>query len=131
LYGWFRPSAIIPWELPWGLPRFLLTPLPWRLAETNEFQFLPSVLHLFFILPALAVVPLLWARGGAARLMLVHGALVVLLYAVVPDLQGSRQRYQIAHLFAWAQFHALWTLARWASGQVAARSGGVKNPKVV
>src|SRR5690606_33874032 len=72
---WFKP-----WELPWGLPRFLLTPLPWRLVEQNEFLFLPSALHLLFILPALAVIPLLWARGGAARLLLIHGALVVLLY---------------------------------------------------
>lgn len=121
--SWLQPQTLL-----WGLPRFFLTPLPWNLTESSAYLFIPSLLHLLLILPALAAVPFLWARGGAARFLLVYGAVIMLLYSVTPDLQGVRHRAQIAFLFAWLQFHALWMLFHYAA---AAGRGQVPSPQLV
>lgn len=97
-----------------GVPRFLLTPLPWNLSPGYEFLAWPAWLHLLLLVPALLAIPSLRGKSSGARLLLMYLGVVVLAYAVIPDLQGPRQRFQIFFLFAWMQFHALRGFARHA-----------------
>ena len=98
-----------------GLPRFLMTPLPWNLTPGYEFLLLPSALHLLLLLPALAVIPRLWQEHPHSRLLLLYFAVALASYAIVPSLQGVRQRFQVGFVLAWLQFHALWMLLRHAA----------------
>jgi hypothetical protein len=93
-----------------GLPRFLMTPLPWNLTPGYEFLLIPSALHLLLLLPALAVAPRLWHDYPQSRLLLLYLAVALALYAFVPGLQGVRQRFQMGFVLAWLQFHALWSM---------------------
>jgi hypothetical protein len=106
-----------------GLPRFLMTPLPWNLTPGYEFLLLPSALHLLLLLPALAVIPRLWREHPHSRLMLLYFAVALASYAIAPSLQGVRQRFQVGFVLAWLQFHALWRLMGHAAlpGKSAAR----------
>lgn len=114
-----------------GLPRFLMTPLPWNLTPGYEFLLLPSALHLLLLFPALAVAPRVWNEYPRARLLLLYLAVAVAAYAIVPSLQGVRQRFQVGFVLAWLQFHALWTLLRHAALPAKARaSADAESPPV-
>lgn len=112
--AWISAGAPEAMALPFGIVRFLATPLPWRLSPDYAFLFLPSLWHVLLLVPALLAVPWLWRSSPAARLALLYLAIVILFYAVTPSLQGPRQRLQAGFAFAWLQFHALWTLGRYA-----------------
>lgn len=106
--GWIQlsPAAMV-----FGLVRFALTPQPWAIEPAYAFLLLPSMLHWLFFLPSLAGGVLLWRRSRATALLLLYLAVVVLFYAVVPELQGPRQRLQVAFALIWMQFHALYIAA--------------------
>lgn len=109
--------------MPFGALRFLATPLPWKLSPEYAFLFVPSLLHVLLLVPALLAVPWLWRASPAARLALLYLAVVILFYAAVPALQGPRQRLQAGFAFVWLQFHALWTLGRYAAGDLRSPGG--------
>jgi hypothetical protein len=102
------------------LPRFVVTPLPWNIQPGYEFLLLPSIFHLLLLVPALAVLPQLW-RSPAGRFVVLYLIAALLLYALVPVLQGVRQRFQVGFVFVWLQFHALWALLRHAAHPEPAR----------
>jgi hypothetical protein len=117
-FGWWRSDLVLntlrqadPLAAAYGALRFFLTPLPWNLATGYGFLLAPSILHLLLLGPALMAAYLLWNRP-AARFLFVYFAVTMLFYALVPDLQGSRQRLQAGFVIIWLQFHALWTLVR-------------------
>jgi hypothetical protein len=66
------------------------------------------------IVPALLAIPLLRVYPGSG-FMLAYLVLTILLYAIVPGLQGTRQRFQAEFVIIWLQYHALWTLFRRAT----------------
>jgi hypothetical protein len=105
----------------YGAFRFFLTPLPWNLAPGYGFLLAPAMLHLLCLPLALAAAYLLWNRPGA-RFLIVYLAVTMLFYALVPELQGSRQRLQAGFVLIWLQYHGLWTLARRASTTAASLS---------
>jgi hypothetical protein len=107
-------GRIHPAEIFWGLPQFLLTPLPWNLSAGYEFLLIPSLLHLLFIVPVLIVLPRLWKQSPPARILLTYLFLVVLAFSMVPENRGIRQRQMAGFVFIWMQFHVLWRLARYA-----------------
>jgi len=96
-----------------GLPQFLLTPLPWKLSPGYEFLFLPAALHLILLAPALLAIPSLWKRAGHARLLIVYLIVVLVVFAVLPENRGIRQRQMAGFVFVWLQFHALAAFARY------------------
>jgi hypothetical protein len=93
-----------------GTARFVLTPLPWSVLEGYSYLTIPSILHMLFIIPAAFAAASLWRQVPMARLYLIYFVIVVALYAITEDLQGPRQRFQIAFIFTWIQFHFLWSL---------------------
>jgi hypothetical protein len=103
-----------PAEFLWGAPQFLLTPLPWNLSAGYEFLLIPALLHLFLIVPALAVIPALWKQGPHTRILFLYLLLVIVAFSIVPDNRGVRQRQMTGFVLIWLQFHALWVFARYA-----------------
>ena len=93
-----------------GTARMLGTPLPWNLVEEYSFLLLSSILHLLFLIPAIWGMWVLWRNYPMARLYIIYSMIIIVLYAVVEILMGPRHRFQIAFVFAWAQFHFLWML---------------------
>ncbi|HTM54322.1 MAG TPA: hypothetical protein VL175_09850 [Pirellulales bacterium] len=88
--------------------RFSLTPIPWNVDEVYGYLTIPTTLHWVFFLPALCGAAWLWRESRAARLALIYLACLVGLYAITEELLGPRQRFQVAFVFAWAQFHFAW-----------------------
>ena len=93
-----------------GSIRFTLTPLPWSILDGYSFLTIPAILHSLFLIPALTAAYALWRKVPMARLYLIYLGVIVFLYAITQDLQGPRQRFQVAFIFAWIQFHFLWSL---------------------
>jgi hypothetical protein len=94
----------------YGAVRFSLTPMPWNIEEIYAYLWLPTVLHWLFFIPALIGAACLWSESKHTRLFLIYWLCLIGLYAVTEQLLGPRQRFQVAFVFAWAQFHFLWKL---------------------
>jgi hypothetical protein len=107
-------SAII-----YGPIHLLLTPQPWWISPEYSFLLLPSVLHWLLLLPALFGGWMLWRRSREAALLLIYLVIVLLLYGIIPELQGPRHRFQVAFIIAWVQFHFFWVMVREAVSQAA------------
>jgi hypothetical protein len=103
-----REEAVTVGSLLYGAVRFSLTPLPWSVLPMYSYLTIPSMLHFLFALPVLFAAHGLWRSSKGARLWLIYTGVLILFYAFADELQGPRQRYQIDHIFAWAQFHFLW-----------------------
>lgn len=97
-----------------GLFRFPLTPQPWSIENNYSFLLLPSIFHWILFVPMLFAGWILWRRSRLTRLILIYLIVVVFFYAIVPELQGPRQRFQLTFIIAWMQFHFLWIVARGA-----------------
>jgi len=89
-----------------GIPRMLLTPIPFHTTEHYAFLDLPQVFH-WAMLPALAYgVYRVWRRATfTARFMVLYFLAMILLYGMFENLQGSRHRYQLDGLVALFQFY--------------------------
>ncbi|MEZ3115668.1 hypothetical protein RYH80_07030 [Halobaculum sp. MBLA0147] len=98
-----------------GLIRFTLTPQPWSIAPNYWFLQLPAVLHWLFLIPALYGAGRLFIRRKTARILLSYLLVVVVFYSLLPDLWGVRHRYQTVFVWAWIQFHFLWTVGSMVS----------------
>jgi hypothetical protein len=127
-------AGVSPLEALYGVGRFLATPLPWNLEESYGYLAVSSFMHVLFMIPALTTAPYLWRRHRDAPLLFIYLAVVVIFYALVPMLQGPRQRLQVDFVFVWMQFHVLWALARYAAGPApgsAARGAGAVPPAAI
>lgn len=96
--------------LPFGLFLILLTPQPGNISPAYTFEILSGWTNLLMFGPMLVGGYALWRRGGATRLPLVYMILTILFYAVVQELAGPRQRYQLVPIYAWLQFHPFWMI---------------------
>ena len=94
----------------YGAIRFTLTPIPWNVDPVYEYLVIPTSLHWLAFIPALIGAGFLWTESKHARLFFIYLACLVGLYAITEDLLGPRQRFQVAFLFAWAQFHFAWKM---------------------
>ncbi len=94
----------------YGVVRFSLTPIPWNVEPVYEYLVIPTSLHWLSFIPALVGAGYLWGESKYARVFFIYLACLVGLYAITEDLLGPRQRFQVAFLFAWAQFHFAWKL---------------------
>lgn len=107
------PAPPSPVEFLAGWMQFLVTPLPWNLSDGYGFLFLPASLHLLLLVPALLAIPSLWKRDSSLRFLFVYLLLVTLMFALVPDNRGIRQRQMVDFLFVLMQFSALRGLLRY------------------
>lgn len=107
----------------YGVVRFTLTPIPWNVEHVYEYLVIPTSLHWLTFIPALIGAGYLWGESKYARMFLIYLACLVGLYAVTEVLLGTRQRFQVAFLFAWAQFHFAWKM------MPASVDAAVRNPK--
>ncbi len=92
----------------YGPIRMALTPQPWRISPEYSFLLIPSILHWFFFLPCLAAAVSLWRKNQVFRLASIIAIICIIFRGLVPDLLGPRQRFPVAWVFAWLQFHAIW-----------------------
>lgn len=90
-----------------GVVRYLLTPRPWSLEDEYSFLLVSSLVHWIMLLPAVLMIPRLWRGGDAGKLSLLFLAVVSAFFAIVPELQGPRHRFQIYFVFIWLQGAAL------------------------
>src|SRR5207247_2658736 len=88
--------------------RALLTPRPWNIEQEYMFLLVPSIFHWALILPTLIGAVLLWKRSRFERMLIIYLALVILLCSFVPEVQGPRQRFQVAFILARMQFEFFW-----------------------
>jgi hypothetical protein len=90
----------------YGIPRMLLTPIPFHTTEHYAFLDLPQVFH-WAMLPALAYGAYrMWRLGTiTARFVVLYFLLMLGLYGMFGELQGPRHRYQFDGLIALFQFY--------------------------
>lgn len=103
----FAPSSV-----GFGFLRMLLTPRPWGISETDSFLVLPSIIYLGLLVPAILGGIGVYGLNFECRFFIVFLFAILLFYAFFPDLQGPRQRLQVATIIAWLQFHGLLLLLR-------------------
>lgn len=112
LQGLTAMEYVYPRFFPFGFARMLFTPKPWDVAPSYSFLVVPSVLHWIAFIPAVIGGGKLYLRSHRARMFLIYLVVILGFYAVVPELQGPRHRYQVSFVFAWMQFHFLWLVSR-------------------
>ena len=74
------------------------------------FLLVPSIFHWALILPSFIGAVLLWRRSRFERLLIIYLVLVIFLCSFVPEVQGPRQRFQVAFILARMQFEFFWNL---------------------
>jgi predicted membrane chloride channel (bestrophin family) len=95
-----------------GLPRFLLTPVPFRTEPAYAFLDAAAALHwllLPFVFVGLAAV--IARPTPFSRVLVAYLAVFTTLYAVYGELQGPRHRVQLDFAFALLQFIGVWHFA--------------------
>jgi len=102
-YGRLQAALVNPL---YGIPRMLLTPIPFHATEHYAFLDLPQVFH-WMMLPALAYgMYRIWRRSTlTARFVVLYSLAMLLLYGMYGELQGPRHRYQLDGIFALFQFY--------------------------
>ena len=95
----------------YGFCVIVLSPLPWQQVR-EDFWILgiAAGFHLLFLLPSAYGAWQLWQTSRMFRLFIIYLVVVLSFYAIVEDLRGSRQRFQLSFIFAWLQFQFLWSL---------------------
>lgn len=87
-----------------GFPRYLLTPLPFNVAEGGEFQTLASFLHWLFI--PIFIIGLFYSIKNQSiyvRFIVVYLVILSLFYGSFLELQGPRHRIQIHFILIYFQ----------------------------
>jgi len=96
-----------------GIPRLLLTPIPFHIDENYQFIFFSSFLHWLTFPFALLGMYLSFKTNNKYFLMLfVYFSILVLFYGTYAELQGPRHRVQITFIFALYQFLGLLYVVR-------------------
>jgi hypothetical protein len=91
--------------------RFMLMPQFWTVLSPGEdFIEIPQFFHWIMFVPMVCGFFFLGRKNPRFRLMILYFGAIVLFYAMVPELQGVRQRFQLTGIIAWGQFHALFLL---------------------
>jgi hypothetical protein len=129
--GYQLLESFSPFEICYGIGRFVLTPQPWDVEAEKSFLFLPATLHWLMILPATAGGLMLWLESRVTRVILVYTAILIVLYALAEEIQGPRQRLQLSFVFAWAQMHFLWRWTHAPASNVASPPAGARLRKPV
>ncbi|WBA17146.1 hypothetical protein [Salinivibrio kushneri] len=90
----------------YGIPRIILTPIPFNTTVHYSFLDVPQVFHWTLIIPMIYGVIRLWRNTHfTARFMVIYFLLMILLYGMYGELQGPRHRYQLDGLIALFQFY--------------------------
>jgi len=113
------PSTIVT-----GAIRMILTPQPWSIDPKYSFLLIPSIFHLFFIVPMLVGGCVLWVRSKKARFFIIYFLISILLYASFDELQGPRHRVQLLMVIVWMQFHFIWEFLKLVVEKKIPRLGG-------
>ena len=111
-WGQYELMYLKPDTLLFGLIHFSLTPQPWSIEDNYSFLLLPSIIHWILFVPVLLAARILWQKSLLSRLLLIYLLMVIIFYALIPELQGPRHRVQIIFVIAWMQFHFLWIFTR-------------------
>ena len=86
--GWVSPL--------YGVPRYLLTPIPFNTTDKYSFLDLPQMLYWLLMPFMLYGMYRVWRRATlTARFVILYFVGMVLLYAMFGNLQGPRHRYQL------------------------------------
>lgn len=90
----------------YGVPRILLTPIPFHTTESYTFLNLPQAFH-WIMLPALLYgVFRIWRQATfTGRFAVIYFVIMLLLYGMFESLQGPRHRVQLDGLIALFQFY--------------------------
>jgi hypothetical protein len=95
----------------YGFCVILISPYPWQQIREDFWVLgVASGFHLVFLLPSAYGAWQLWQTSRMFRLFIIYLMVVLSFYAIVEDLRGSRQRFQLSFIFAWLQFQFLWSL---------------------
>jgi len=100
-------------QFAYGFSVVLLAPLPWvQFDDVFWFIGIAAAFHLLFILPAGYGAWQLWKTNRMARLFIIYAGVLLCFYGVVEfdGFRGPRQRSQLSFIFAWIQFHFLWSM---------------------
>jgi hypothetical protein len=103
-------AVLEPAEFGIGVIHYLIGPIPWQVEDNYSFLTLPAWIH--WILFPLAVLGFIksWKTNPRSRLILIYFVLVVLAFAITPEVRGARHRLQLMPIFAWLQYSFLWDL---------------------
>lgn len=103
-------SVLEPTELTTGIVHFLVAPIPWQVEDNYSFLILPALIH-WILLPMAALQAVkIWKTNRRARLLLIYFAIVVLAFAVTPEVRGPRHRLQLLPILAMLQYSFIWNL---------------------
>lgn len=99
-----------PQLLLYGIVRIFLTPRPW--GTTIYYTYLEPTMWLHWLtIPALiAGLVYLQLEFSKSTILVVFGIVILVFYAIFPELQGPRHRDWIFFLFGWGLFHFVWNL---------------------
>lgn len=102
-FGLFQEGFVNPL---YGVPRILLTPIPFNTADNYAFLDFPQLFH-WTMMPALAYGCVrVWLRATlTARFLVIYFLLTLFLYGMFDHLQGPRHRVQLDGLIALFQFY--------------------------
>lgn len=95
-----------------GVSRFLLTPLPWKIEDSYIFLIFSSCLHFVFLLPAAIGSIQLTSKYREVYLLSIFFVICLLVYGSLPELQGPRHRIQISFMIIWFQYHSIFSFLR-------------------
>jgi len=91
-----------------GMVKMMLTPQPWSVSHAYSYLRIPALLHWLFFLPAIVGGVSLIRRNLIFRFAAIYAVLILVVFSLMEELQGPRQRVQISWVFIWAQFEFLW-----------------------
>lgn len=106
--------------------RFSLMPLPWYIGEGYTFENISAIYHWILFIPALIGGFSLGLRHRKALLLVLYSFVIIGFYAMVRDLAGDRQRFQICFSWAWMEFHFLWFAFAWSKVTASTHYAGVR-----
>ncbi len=103
-------AVLEPAEFGVGIIHYLIGPIPWQVEDNYSFLALPAWIHwMLFPLAVLGFIKY-WRTNRQSRLILIYFALVVIAFAITPEVRGARHRLQLMPIFAWLQYSFIWDL---------------------
>jgi len=99
-------------QMPIGLARMLLSPLPWQVSAEVDFLIVTNTLNWLLLPVTILGGVLLWKSSGAARLLVLLFLVGISFYALVPVLASPRHRYPFQVVLILFQYHAIFSLIK-------------------
>jgi hypothetical protein len=98
-------------ETLYGIIKYIVTPNPLNIAPNYGFYFIPSILNIFSIPFVLLGSTMVFDRRNTPLICyFILFITVVIFYALFPEIQGARQRYQISMVLIFLQFLSIFRL---------------------